>query len=165
MGARLAMAGFGSSHGRELAVRGGSIQTNVSPGLPHEVGLTDVVSGILSSLGPTGTFVSVSSTAEARHVGADVALVDEGFRRVLLFQAKVAAESNINRIVFKSRVAHQHIRLLQQRTITADGNRYEVASRLAVYQSDVAACAGDSHLHPSRSSIDHRLWWRLQDLP
>jgi hypothetical protein len=126
-----------------LAPTGGTItQSRTAPVLGsanilglNEVGVTDLVMATIWRFGPNAAAYAVSAAAEANHLGADIAIIQPGSHRLVLYQAKIA------RLVtgtyrLKSRLTPSQIRLLSSEHVTLQGSEYLVTGRLALYQVD-----------------------------
>lgn len=146
-------------HGNIIRVRGGSaISSAPDPDGLNEVGVTDAVMATLWRFGPQGAAYAVSSTAEANHLGADIAIVDprlHGRKRVLLYQAKLAQYVN-GQFELKDRVKASQIRRLTKSSVEINNTRFTVTGRLALYQADHAPFL-DRCRHPEP-------WWLLEGL-
>jgi hypothetical protein len=126
-----------------LAPAGGTIQGKKSLALGHtnvlglnEVGVTDLVMATIWRCGPAGVAFAVSQTAEANHLGADIALLHQSTSRILFYQAKLAhLENGVFRL--KSQVTKSQVRLLRRQSVVLAGKSYQVTGRLALYQIDL----------------------------
>ncbi len=115
-------------------VRGGRKLRIEQPGVLglNEVGVTDHVLAAIWRFGPAAAAYSVSSRAEARHLGADIAIVHQPTSRILLYQAKLAQRAD-SEFRLKSPVTRSQLTLLRDpREIRIQGARYQVTSRLAL---------------------------------
>lgn len=103
----------------------------------NEVGVTDSAVATLWKAGPNGASYAVTSGAESRHLGADIALVHRRTHGILLYQAKLA---RLERGVFrlKSVAPVTQVRRLRRRSVVLSGVEYAVTSRFALYQIDHA---------------------------
>jgi hypothetical protein len=102
----------------------------------NEVGITDAVLAAIWRFGPGSAAYAISSRAEARHLGADIAIIHQPTSRILLYQAKLARH-NDGEFTLKSPVTRQQLALLRRRRIEIEGTRYQVTGRLALYQHDL----------------------------
>jgi hypothetical protein len=107
----------------------------------NEVGITDTVLAAIWRYGPRAAAYSISSHAEARHLGADIAIVQNS--RILLYQAKLATH-NAGEFILKSPVTKQQAALLRRKyRIEIQGTWYRVTGRLALYQQDLTSYLGN----------------------
>lgn len=113
--------------GQSLAVQQSSVL-----GL-HEVGITDLVMATIWRHGPRAVAYGVSSHAEARHLGADIAILHRRSRRILLYQAKLGHIAG-DQLTLKSEVSGSQLKLLNRKRVTLSGIVYRVGGRLAIYQ-------------------------------
>lgn len=137
----------------------------------NEVGVTDAVMTTLWRCGPQGAAFAVSSGAEANHLGADIAIVDAAQRRILLYQAKLAAADGAA-LTLKSEVkVSQARRLRRRRPVRLRGVDYKVTGRLALYQGDHTPLldrCGHCWMCASRSVVgrfDWERWWHWPGPP
>lgn len=125
-----------------LAPVGGTIRGGIAPvrgatnvlGL-NEVGVTDLVMATIWRFGPRAAAYAVSPTAEANHLGADIAIIHPATARLLLYQAKLA-QLESETYLLKSALTISHMRLLNRKYVILDGSRYRISGRLALYQAD-----------------------------
>ena len=120
-------------------IRGGPtlqpITQRVAPLGLNEVGVTDSVMATLWRFGPNAAAYAVSPGAESNHLGADIAIVHSGTRRVLLYQAKLAwFDGAMFRL--KSDAPAAQVSMLARTSVVLDGVDFAVTGRLAVYQAD-----------------------------
>jgi hypothetical protein len=126
-------------------IRGGPIS---QPSTQHvealglnEVGVTDSVMATLWRFGPNAAAFAVSPGAESNHLGADIAIVHSGTRRVLLYQAKLAwFDGETFRL--KSDAPAAQVSMLARNSVVLDGVDFAVTGRLAAYQADVTPFLG-----------------------
>jgi hypothetical protein len=126
-------------------IRGGPtsqpITQRVAPLGLNEVGVTDSVMATLWRFGPNAAAYAVSPGAESNHLGADIAIVHSGTRRVLLYQAKLAwFDGAIFRL--KSDAPAAQVSMLARTSVVLDGVDFAVTGRLAAYQADVTPFLG-----------------------
>lgn len=109
----------------------------------NEVGITDAVLAAIWRFGPRAAAYAISVRAEARHLGADIAIVHQRASRILLYQAKLARHDNgVFRL--KSPVTSGQLALLtRRRPIEIQGSKYQMTGRLALYQQDLTLHLGD----------------------
>jgi hypothetical protein len=105
----------------------------------NEVGVTDTALAAIWRFGPIGAAYAVSSHAEAQQLGADIAIVRAGARRILLYQAKLA-EAKDGLFSLKSAVTRKQLGLLRRvRVVEIQGKEFQLTARLALYQQDVTS--------------------------
>jgi hypothetical protein len=120
----------------------------------NEVGITDTALAAIWRFGPRAAAYAISSHAEARHLGADVAIAHLPTLRILLYQAKLASHLD-GSFVMKSPVTRQQLGLLRRRRpIEIEGTWYQLTGRLALYQQDLTPFLGH---YPPPFWPD--LWW------
>ena len=128
---------YASLDGVATVIRGtGALRTEFASviGL-NEVGITDAVLAAIWRFGPNAVAYAISSQAEARHLGADIAIIHQRTSRILLYQAKLARYDSDGAFRLKSPVTRQQLRLLRRRNpIVIDGTRYQVTGFLALFQ-------------------------------
>jgi hypothetical protein len=145
-----------------LAPVGGTIRAGAGPirgstsvlGL-NEVGVTDLVMATIWRFGPRAAAYAVSPTAEANHLGADIAIIHPATTRLLLYQAKLAHLQS-ETYILKSPVTVSQMRLLNRRYVTLDGDRYRISGRLALYQADSTQFI---HRCPNSRLFGGPEWW------
>jgi hypothetical protein len=145
-----------------LAPLGGTIRVGADPvrgttsvlGL-NEVGVTDLVMATIWRFGPRAAAYAVSPTAEANHLGADIAIIHPGTSRLLLYQAKLAHLQGDTSLL-KSAVSISQMRLLNRRRVTLDGSVYRISGRRALYQADRTPFL---HRCPNVRLLDRPEWW------
>lgn len=142
-----------------LAPAGGTIQGKASLVLGHtdvlglnEVGVTDLVMATIWRCGPARAAFAVSQSAEANHLGADIAFLHRSTSRILLYQAKLARLDN-GVFALKSPVTKSQVRLLCRQSVALAGKSYQVTGRLALYQIDVTPFR--HHCPP----LAFDMWW------
>ena len=109
----------------------------------NEVGITDTVLAAIWRYGPSAAAYAISSHAEAKHLGADIAIVHLSTSRILLYQAKLATH-NAGEFILKSPVTKQQAALLRRKyRIEIQGTWYRVTGRLALYQQDLTPYLGN----------------------
>lgn len=120
----------------------------------NEVGVTDAVLAAIWRFGPRAAAYAISSHAEARHLGADIAVVHLSTSRILLYQAKLAAhDEGIFRL--KSPVTRRQLALLRRRRLVEiEGASYQMTGRLALYQQDLTP-----HLRCCPRWWTSAMWW------
>jgi hypothetical protein len=102
----------------------------------NEVGITDVVMAAIWRFGPRAAAYAISSHAEARHLGADIAIIHQPTSRILLYQAKLAS-SHDGEFRLKSPVTRQQLTLLRRQRVKIEDTWYQITGRLALYQHDL----------------------------
>ena len=108
----------------------------------NEVGVTDAVLAAIWRFGPRSAAYGISSRAEARHLGADIAVVHLPTSRILLYQAKLARHDD-GAFCLKSPATREQLALLRRRRpIEIQGTRYWTTGRLALYQQDLTPHLG-----------------------
>jgi hypothetical protein len=124
----------------------------------NEVGITDLVLAAIWRFGPSAAAYAVSSHAEARHLGADIAIVHLSTSRILLYQAKLARRDK-GAFTLKSPVTKHQLALLgRRRRIEIQGARYQLTGRLALYQQDATPYLG--HCSPTFvTGLWQMPWW------
>jgi hypothetical protein len=121
----------------------------------NEVGITDAVLAAIWRFGPSAAAYAISSHAEAKHLGADIAVVHLTTSRILLYQAKLA-EHDDGAFRLKSPVTKEQLRLLRRRNrIEIQGARYQITGRLALYQQDLTP-----YLVHCPPPFMPDVWWR-----
>jgi hypothetical protein len=112
-----------------------------------ELGVTDAVLATIWRFGPDGITHEVAPLAERYYTGADIAFVDGGSRRILLYQAKMAWLSGATFRVKSELKGRQRALLTSAKPLSVAGRDYAVTGRLALYQAD----HGDSWYDFARS--------------
>lgn len=102
----------------------------------NEVGVTDLVMATIWRHGPRAAAFAVSPGAEANHLGADIAILHPGSKRLLIYQAKLA-RCEASMFLLKSPVTRSQLRFLNRRSVQLQDTRYRVSGRLALYQADI----------------------------
>lgn len=131
----------------------------------NEGGVTDAVLATLWQFGPAGAVYGVSARVESRYFGADIAFIDAGRKRILLYQAKLARLDGAD-LNLKPRVPQSHVGHLTRRSVRVDGDRFDVTGRLALYRADhtpfVNNCAALPFAHsPFSLPVPFGWpWWR-----
>jgi hypothetical protein len=120
----------------------------------NEVGLTDTVLAAIWRFGPNAAAYAVSSQAEHNHLGADIAIVRWSTLRILLYQAKIAWHDG-GAFRLKSPVTKAQLDLLKRRSVAIRGVRFQITSRLALYQQDLT-----EHLEGYPPAPMPGCWWR-----
>lgn len=102
------------------------------------MGITDAVLAAIWRFGPDAAAYAISSHAEAKHLGADIAIVHLPTTRILLYQAKLARLDD-GAFKLKSPVTEGQLAILRRpSSIEVLGTRYQVTGRLALYQGDLS---------------------------
>ncbi len=130
----------------------------------NEVGITDGVLAAIWRFGPNAAVYAISSHAEANHLGADIAIVQLSASRILLYQAKLARlRDDVYKLksqVTKSQLILQLKLLRRRRPIEILGIRYQITSRLALYQHDLTPYLANAPMFIPNQ------WWRFwPDVP
>ncbi len=125
----------------------------------NEVGVTDAVLAAIWRFGPSVAAYAISSHAEAKHLGADIAFVHLPTSRILLYQAKLARYDDSGAFRLKSPVTRKQLDLLRRRhPIEIQGIRYQRTGRLALYQQDLTPHLGHCPA-PFMPGMWQEPWW------
>jgi hypothetical protein len=122
----------------------------------NEVGVTDLVMATIWRCGPNGAAFAISQTAEANHLGADIAFLRRSSSRILLYQAKLARLNN-GAFELKSKVTTSQVRSLRLQSVELHGSTYQVTGRLALYQTDLTP-----FIDRCSCSFHFDFWWHNQ---